>query len=288
MKRIDEYTLEELMALYKRYGVYATTWWFKYFRMHKLEPEDDEKPFINLYLNKLLWYHRSWSSLALIKKSFSSEENRIHYSYDFLARNYVLDREIEELKNQDAEKNHREILKRQYELEAYRYIQHCKMWFDGEFDIYQKYYEDILEPDAWLSPEELQEELHITDELNIEKGIATDYQVYEFVWETLQYLNIKQLGKLLSFVERGLQNKWENITMTAGRKSRKCEIRQVDIETGETVDTYTTRNELIDKIGISKSHLAQCIKTSKEKPNDRNEWKKWKDKTGKLFGFMEV
>ena len=57
--------------------------------------------------------------------------------------------------------------------------------------------------------------------------------------------------------------------------------------TGEVVNTYTTRNELMEKTGIKKSHLAQCIKTAKDNVSDRALWKKWVGEDGKKYGFVE-
>ena len=47
-------------------------------------------------------------------------------------------------------------------------------------------------------------------------------------------------------------------------------------------------NELIQKTGIKKSHLSQCIKTSKDRPYDREGWKKWIGKDERKYGFVEI
>jgi len=137
------------------------------------------------------------------------------------------------------------------------------------------------------SVDDMECELHMNDQMDIKQGLATDYQVYEFVWNTLQYLNIEELSRLLKFAETGLENKWTFITASAGRKSRNSEIKQIDLETGKVVNTFKTRNELIDKLGIKKSHLSQCIKTSKENPGNTMIWKKWIGEDGKKYGFIE-
>ena len=83
------------------------------------------------------------------------------------------------------------------------------------------------------------------------------------------------------------RQKWEMIRSNAGRKDKVAEIQQIDIESGSVVATYMMRKDIIAKTGIKKSHLAQCIKTAKENPGNRNEWKKWKGSDGKLYGFAE-
>ena len=87
--------------------------------------------------------------------------------------------------------------------------------------------------------------------------------------------------------DTGIEKKWQNITIGAGRRDKVAEIQQIDIATGNVVATYMMRKDIIAKTGITKSHLAQCIKTAKEKPDNRNKWKKWKGSDGKLYGFAE-
>lgn len=284
MKKIDEYTQDELVALYKRLGVYATTWWFKYYRTYKLKPEEKDSPMIKILTEK---YHSNPSRvIAYIKSSWASNE-KIDMIYQKLLRHNQIDYEIGQLK-QDEEKNYREIKKLQYEREAFLNVYRSLWWFGGEHESYVERYDQIPEPDDWASPEDLEFELGSNDDLNTENGLATDYEVYQFIWETLQYLNVEQLAKLLKFAENGIENKWVIIPVSAGRKSRQCEIKQVDIETGEVVGVYSARNDLMAKTGIKKSHLAQCIKTAKDNPKNRNEWKKWIGPDCRKYGFVEV
>ena len=272
MKKLEEYTVEELISLYKRMSIYATTWFLKYSRLYKMKEEEREEPFlIRLYNQYAEYDNRPWPIL------------------------FAKDRHIEYLKMvfDQCDKNDKKWNRLRYELEAERCFAESIYWFCGG---HEQYIEDssnpkflrIVEERGWSLPDEREVELHINDESNIEYGIATDYQVYQFIWDTLQYLNVAQLTKLLKFADKGLNNKWENIQITAGRKSKVCEIQQIDIESGEVICVYKTRNELMEKTGIIKSHLSQCIKTAKDNPNNRLVWKKWKGNDGKLYGFVEA
>ena len=283
MKKIEEYSQDELIALYKRLNVYTTTWWFKYYKTYdkyykeyRQKTNKEEEPVI-------IW---KLDNTKLLNQSMSFIDIADHERFFISSREATIERTIEELKSTVMDdKTGREIKKLTYEKEALRITKECLYWFSG---LYERDVEKYEENNPNLcSPDEIMEELHFTDEYNIKNGLATDYQVYQFVWETLQYLSKEQLSKLLSFADRGLKNKWEKISSRAGRKSRECPIRQVDIETGAVINTYSTRNDLMAKTGIKKSHLAQCIKTAKDNPDRRNEWKKWKGENGRLYGFVE-
>ena len=288
MKQLDEYSQDELIALLKRLSVYATIWWFKYYRMYKMKDEDKDKPIIDHYDSSQL--DVSFRVLACVKTEWTKKE-RISEILQQTLRNNVIDRQLHELRESGAEKNRSEIKKLVFEKTAYLCVHNGIWWFGGGFEDYSnRLYDSLVQQegyDAWLSPDEMEEELHSGDELNIENGVATDIQVYQFVWETLQYLDIKQLGKLLKFADTGIEKKWQNITIGAGRRDKVAEIQQIDIETGNVVATYMMRKDIIAKTGIKKSHLAQCIKTAKDNPGNRNEWKKWKGSDGKLYGFAE-
>lgn len=287
MKPIEDYTQEELVALYKRMNVNTTTWWFKHYKMY------------DKYYKKYLQEHNADNAPIILREYYEWKELNpksdivewADYMCPILFSESSVDNEISLLRFEE-ENNHvdnsKGIQKLSYKKEAYRICWQCIYWFGGLYDKYVNDYPSSKNKENLISPEEIMENLHMEDDLCVMNGRATDYQVYEFVWETLQWLSVPELSKLLKFAEKGIINKWKIITSTAGRKSRKCEIKQIDIETGEVVGTCTTRKELIDKTGISKSHLAQCIKTSKENPGNRNEWKKWKGNNGKLYGFVEV
>ena len=289
MRQIDEYTLDELVALLKRISVYATIWWFKYYRMYKMKDEDKDKPMIE-YLDGLNYMGNTYQVLAFDKSDWKSNQ-RSGEIYQQLLRHNVINNEIHRLKEEDAEKNQGEIRKLECERFAYLNLHNSIWWCGGLFEEYSdKGYEARIQGwsvDDWITPEELEESLHSNDEINIENGVATDIQVYQFVWDTLQYLDVKQLGKLIKFADTGIEKKWQNITIGAGRRDKVAEIQQINIETGNVVATYMVRKDIIAKTGITKSHLAQCIKTAKDNPGNRNEWKKWKGEDGILYGFAE-
>ncbi len=280
MKTIDQYTQKELVELYRKQTIYATTWMFKYYRTYKMKPEEKDKPFI-------LWWGCNFQTYVITPEQESKIYNEgIICNLDDVRcwssmRQKNNNRRIEELKcrsgNTLQERNKLVI-----ENAGISVIKACLHWCYGGGDYSQMpEYEEDEEYDQLL-------ELHMNDASNIKDGIATDYQSYLFVWETLQYLDIQQLKKLLKFADQGYASKWEAVPENVGRKSKVCEIRQVNIDTGKTVKTYMTRNDLIDKTGIKKSHLSQCIKTSKENPENRDAWKKWIGEDGEKYGFVEV
>ena len=279
MKKLEEYSQEELIALYKRITVYSVTWWIKYSRMYKMKPEEKEEPFIQSVIDRYTEFEPKdrciprcvrWANLAHMDYVQCKIDN------------------IEKKKGTD----NRDCQILIYEKSALNTINQCLYWLGGEYDYHvdcesegYNYCMDKL--DNFRSVDDMECELHMNDQMYVNQGQATDYQVYEFVWNTLQYLNIEELSRLLKFAETGLENKWTFITASAGRKSRNSEIKQIDLETGKVVNTFKTRNELIDKLGIKKSHLSQCIKTSKDNPGNTMNWKKWIGENGKKYGFIE-
>ena len=46
MKQIEDYSKEEIISLCKRLSIYATAWFFKYYRTYKMKDEEKEEPFI--------------------------------------------------------------------------------------------------------------------------------------------------------------------------------------------------------------------------------------------------
>lgn len=287
MKPIEEYRKEELIALFKKLSVYATTWWFKYYRMYKMKQEDKERPIIECY--RFPWSGYSYSPsrvIAYIKTTWKSNE-RTDELYQQLLPHNTISFKITKLA-EDRKKNSNKIMKLQCERAAFLNVYRSIWWCGGEMERYVELYDRLEEQEDWESPENLEIELHMNDDYNKENGIATDYEVYVFVWNTLQYLNIKQLSKLLKFADNGIETKWQKITITAGRKSKVCTIQQIDTDTGAVINTYTTRNEIMAKTDIKKSHLSQCIKTAKDNPNDRTKWKKWFGSDGRKYGFAEL
>lgn len=279
MKKLEEYSQEELIALYKRITVYSVTWWIKYSRMYKMKPEEKEEPFIQSVIDKYTKFEKEGTNIPRsIRRANLTHINTIQYQIDKVTRTKGT--------------NNRDCQKLVYEESALKTINQCLYWFGGE---HERHVEVESAGNGYLmdnyyevrSVEEVECELHMNDQMYVNQGQATDYQVYEFVWNTLQYLNIEELSRLLKFAETGLENKWTFITASAGRKSRNSEIKQIDLETGKVVNTFKTRNELIDKLGIKKSHLSQCIKTSKENPGNTMIWKKWIGEDGKKYGFIE-
>ena len=277
MKKLEDYSQEELIALYRRITVYSATWWFKYSRMYKMKPEEKNDPFIQTMIDRCAKSEPEVKNI--MKLTRFTNYSHIEYLQCMIARS------VKGPENRDYQKM-------VYEEAALTTINQCLYWLGGEYNYHIEAESEGYE--YWIdklgdirSVEEMECELHMNDQTYVNQGQATDYQVYEFVWNTLQYLNIDELSRLLKFAETGIENKWNIIAVSAGRKSRNCEIKQFDLETEKVVNTFKTRNELIDKLGIKKSHLSQCIKTSNDNPDNTMNWKKWIGNDGKKYGFIE-
>lgn len=267
MKQIEEYTKDELVRLCKEYSVRMTIWWFRFYRMYRMKPEEKDEPIImrKLDLEQSPRFPNKYYHILDI--------NELEYKIGRLSENYG--------------ENYKKIRKLRFECEALRLIDKCLYWFWGGYDSGLPFLRDHY---SRIPAEDMMFELHMCDDSRERVGMATELEALEFVWNTLQYLDIDQLGKLLKFTIQGEESRWDadSMSMDPGRRSKVCEIRQIDIETGAVVNTYQTRNELMQELGIKKSHLSQCIKTSKESPNDRDAWKKWVGKDDRKYGFKEA
>ncbi len=270
MKQIEEYTTEELVALYKKLTMYATTWWMKKTRTYNMTEEEKDKPFYYWFTKQ---FGGSIYGLTEEQKAKLEAGEFLPSSFDGFVigmRIDILENQKERLITLGRDENWDEIIKLEYELSAMSILKQTDRWIHRNEFVYEddfELYEDAPDID--------------------DNGLATDRFVYQFIWDTLQYQDTKHLGKLLKFADNGYRQKWEMIRSNAGRKDKVAEIQQIDIESGSVVATYMMRKDIIAKTGIKKSHLAQCIKTAKENPGNRNEWKKWKGSDGKLYGFAE-
>lgn len=74
------------------------------------------------------------------------------------------------------------------------------------------------------------------------------------------------------------------------KRVKNRNIEMIDVETNEVVQVFSTRAECIEKTGITKSRLSQCLNSTKD-PN-KYSWHKWKEKTGgkdgKKYYFHEI
>ena len=78
--------------------------------------------------------------------------------------------------------------------------------------------------------------------------------------------------------------------MAVDKRVRNRNIEMILVDTDEVVQVFSTRAECIEKTGITKSRLSQCLNSSRD-PH-RCYWHKWKEKTGgkdgKKYYFHEV
>lgn len=63
-------------------------------------------------------------------------------------------------------------------------------------------------------------------------------------------------------------------------------IKMIDAETDEVYERFDNRSSVIEMIGIKKNRLSACIKSSKENPNCKSLWSKYKYNE-KKYWFVE-
>lgn len=77
-----------------------------------------------------------------------------------------------------------------------------------------------------------------------------------------------------------------NPVREVGRPREQHLIKMIDVETGEVFERFNTRDAVMETIGIKKSNLSQCLKSSKTNPNAKSTWRKYKFEDRKYW-FVE-
>ena len=275
MKRLEDYSNEELKALYKRFGVYAVTMHFSKYA------KDFKRPLIRSFVWTGNYHDNPFRQRAFC--SMQIETNKLK-----------IDRLMESSGNKD------DIMLLIYENEYLNIMRRCLLWFCNGYEMddvkgmveYDKdtSFNKVAEfTDHAANPEESLDTLFMNDEDNFNNGIATDLQMLDFVWDTLQWCSQEDFKKLLSFADKGLVSDWENTEFNKRRYAKKPKpiIRQADVETGDYVAEYATRQECIEKTGIKKSYLCQCLDSARANKYSCATWKKWKGQDGRKYYFID-
>ena len=71
-----------------------------------------------------------------------------------------------------------------------------------------------------------------------------------------------------------------------GRPKEQHLIKMIDTETEEVFERFNTRDAVMETIGIKKSNLSQCLKSSNTNPNAKATWRKYKYE-GRKYWFVE-
>ena len=77
-----------------------------------------------------------------------------------------------------------------------------------------------------------------------------------------------------------------NPVREVGRPREQHLIKMIDTETEEVFERFNCRQAVIDTIGIKKSNLSQCLKSSKDNPTAKSSWRKYKFEDRKYW-FVE-
>ena len=77
-----------------------------------------------------------------------------------------------------------------------------------------------------------------------------------------------------------------NPVREVGRPKEQHLIKMIDTETEEVFERFNTRDAVMETIGIKKSNLSQCLKSSNTNPNAKATWRKYKYE-GRKYWFVE-
>lgn len=217
MKNLGDYQISELKKLYKSYTLYIVTEYFKYYRRYKNKDKIDF-----LEINVPGYISSPDDQRVFMGLQIKTLEIQIdNESYDS-------DAELQNMRNEIL------ILKTCEDVLLY-----CT-------DSIDKYNEE--------TQDQLLEELHMNDEFDKEYDRPTKLEILEFIWNTLQYCDLKQLSKLVELAD----NKFKIEKTVSHRPAFNKPIHKYDKE-NNLVATYINRAECMAKEHISKSTLSKII-----------------------------
>ena len=239
MKKINEYSNEILASYYKNYEVYVVTCIIKGMK------KDTE----NGVLRNQIWTGNKYSNP--FQQRFWLD------IYNDNKRNALL-KETNEAKRQKLE----------YEIMFNKIFDEILVWFCKGYESDDELGSipcDKIESLNWTKeytqkfvdeggdPEYSWEKLTENDEIYLECGRAPRLAMLDFIWETLQYCDDKEIEKLLKFADEGYKSKWVKADYNPKRnQSKKKQVK--DLETGII---YESQNDCAKAIGKVKSYISK-------------------------------
>lgn len=279
MKQLNDYTIEQLKSLYQNLKCYAVTEYFIYLRRYDTKTKKYNRI---LDLNAQVKDKNEWRFLTEAELLNINENHGVNDSTHTLiykSKYWNLDYEIHntdfETRLDEWTMNLRKVaIGTCYNIYNFftnkKKIEDNKSWHNGEYYHVNDYMiEDGLPMfvNQFMSEDEIEEwyeelrsgylmsfveKLHETDELNRELGIATDEEVYYFIWDTLQHCTLKELCTLKDYARK----EWK--IKKAHRPSKNKKIYKYDKDKN-LVATFNNRNECIEVDKINKSVLSKIL-----------------------------
>jgi hypothetical protein len=222
IRKLEDYSNEELKRLYNSFSLYIVTEWMKYRKRYKND--------------------QNISVLLVSDKPYDTQ-------LDVRFFNSMKCKTIEmklELKDYKTEEEKQQMINEKTVLKIFNEV---LFWFAGGYEALEKDYEtgkNVMDPD------ELYEELHESDDIDREYNKATKYEMYKFIWETLRFCDAKTLGKLC----RLSNSKFE--FNKPHRPTKNLPIYKYDKE-DNLIEIFKNRSECIEKDNISKAALSMVL-----------------------------
>lgn len=275
---LSSYSKDDIVKLMKNFYVYATATYFIHLRKH----DDFTKQFgtISLFNLKLCRYVIGENGEKVYcNDNITRHLMSIGLEYDKVKK-YVKDKLEEigddvELIQQDKdllfEQYHYMAIELCYDIqnffinggvedderyyetkEAYSNIISLKhLPLERTGDNIELYYEDI---ENGVIPNII-EEMHSNDEVDIEYGRASMRQVYDFVWNTLQYLDEKQLKELVDLAD----NKYEFVEKKPNHRPLEDKRVAKYDKLNNLIEIYKNRNEAMKHNKISPAMMSYLL-----------------------------
>lgn len=254
MKKLLDYTNEELMSLYKRLDLYIAT---EYLKMDNYYDNDAS----NIFKINKLW-------------------NGSHYSNPdnvcFWYKNIYIDNAKHNLETAASEKK---AMYYKAQIAYYELIWKSLWYFaSGWLKVKpeEKDLDDTKPMDAKSAfnhlvkhfPEQL-DNLTINDRINKENGIATDFKTLQFVYETLIYCDKEEIERLIKLADKGLSTQWESIDINKNSSKKKVvriketmpakKLEKYNLEPGSR---FESQKELAEYCGVSKQLVINWKKSN--------------------------
>ena len=214
---LSSYSKEQLIALYKSYTTYYMTEWIinrkRYHEDKNIEMLDTDKV---SFINKFELYQLKISNLEY------------------------------ELQNEEISDSKKQEINDKINL--YQILSDIILFCT---DLYAKYLTSGTDEMKELV-EDREYELHMNDEYDVEIGKATRIEIYHFIYNTLRYLSIKDLNKLLLLADKKFDDR-SKVKSLIGKK-----IFKYDLD-GNLLAVYNSRQECMEDNNIKKSLLSQIL-----------------------------
>lgn len=227
IKPLNEYDNEVLKKLYKSYSLYIVTEWFKYRKRYKSDTNIE-----CLSIHDGNYYEQA--STRVINNS------RIRTIETYLMNE----------KYKDEDEKQRLII----EKTALEVCNEVIFWCGGGFMELKKMFD---EGKNVQNPIDIYNELHESDDIDIEYGRGTKFDIYLFIWETLRFCDLKTLCKLSTYADK----KFEIVENHRPRLNKK--IYKYD-RLGNLIATFENRQDCIEKDGIGKECLSRVINSKRK------------------------